>query len=647
MSKAAEKLVASVSTVTRRFAASLASLVVVSTAVLACMPSSTSATAKETKTKAKTMVEIETQGRANLEPPAPALVGQRPPANSESARSSSGAADSRGEGLEVAEKVAEGSQVASEPTEVRAVGVDDPRRARAATQCVDEDTRAVIVRGEELLPVAGVAAAIAAVADGDFVWLCPGGHTSEAALVMEARSRVTIAGSGVILVGNGWDPALEIRGGAEIRLRGLKIGVDSYEDEPIEALKIADVRGLVIEDCGFASEYGTALALRDVRAAQVVSSRFVGSAIGVSAVAGDVTVSESRFVGNAKNLAGDLAKLEISALGEGNQSSRAGRRAAKRGRTRRAPKLDPGEFVDLAAIFPEERTFPVLTWKDGQDYAVLDTVLTPVERPKGPGCEVDEEGQTMECSEAIPFRRALPEGLLRSAFASLTAITETGPCALKVGAPVILDTSGCEPSIALAVPLSGCDDYAPLVTSGSPPAELHWVPRTATVGDFGLKSLPAKLRPWLVKQLRPTLVDLGVLRTLLGSDLSRYSGVAEWAVELAKERWQSRVAGFQIVLSECEAWTPIYVESVVVPRGGKKKIVGVPQEVVVSSPWVGVLEVGGRLVAFISRGELMTGLLIREPGGEFTMLHEIYHSIEHDECLVGEGPVAFGMLCGP
>jgi len=274
-------------------------------------------------------------------------------------------------------------------------------------------------------------------------------------------------------------------------------------------------------------------------------------------------------------------------------------------------------------------------------------VLTPEELPKDPSCTVDEENHSFNCPEAIALERALPKGLSRSAFATLTAITAAGPCALEVGAPVLLDTSGCEPSMAFAVPLTGCDAYAPLVTSGTPPAELHWAPVTATVGDFGVPSLPAKLRPWLVKQLRPTLVDLGFLRTLLGSEPRHRSAVAEWAVELAKERWQSRVAGFQIVLSECAVWAPVFVESALVPTGGKKMIVGVPQEVVVSSPWVGALEVGGRLVAFISRGELETGLLVRELRGSFTMLRRVDHAIDNEECLVGGGPVAFEVLCGP
>ena len=64
-------------------------------------------------------------------------------------------------------------------------------------------------------------------------------------------------------------------------------------------------------------------------------------------------------------------------------------------------------------------------------------------------------------------RGPLPEWLGPAAWAGLTSITKAGSCALEVGEPVCLETSGCESSMTLAVAITGCEDYAPLVTAGA------------------------------------------------------------------------------------------------------------------------------------------------------------------------------------
>lgn len=522
-------------------------------------------------------------------------------------------------------------------------GGSSPAEVRAAGKCADEGTRAVLARADQLLGFPEVAKAVAELVDGDLLWLCDGGHTSEEGLLVEGKRDVTIAGGAALLIGHGPAPALEIRGGERILLRGLRLGLETYGDEPVDTLRLAGVRGVAVEGCSVQSDVGTALSLVDVVAAEIRGSRLVGSRLGASAEKSEVTFSGSRFAGNAENLGGELAGLKSGALGEGNRVSRA-RKASFGARGRRAPKLAAEERVDLAAAFPKDRTLPVITWKDGKRYAVLHTELMPEKLPTHPSCEVDEDSLSFVCSEPIPLKGAPPEGLKPGDWAGLTAITKTGPCALEVGAPVSLETSGCESSMTLAVPISGCEDYAPLVTGGAPPAELRWVPKVEVVGDLGPKSLPTALRPWIVQELQETLVDLEVLEAMEPMTKGN-SGIAELGVELAKERWQTRMAGFQIVLSECDSWVPTFVENVMIAGEEPPRKVNLPGDV--ATGWIGALDFKGRLVAFVTRGETDTGLVARQSGGGFRSLHDLQHWAENEECFAGSGPLSFEELCGP
>ena len=574
-----------------------------------------------------------------------------------------GAGDGDGEGLERGDAAAaktsgaegegegENAEGGKDPLEVSSpgpavapLGGASARETSAAGKCTAEETRAVLARNGQLLVFPDIAKAVASLRDGDLLWLCNGGHTSDEGLLVEGKRDVTIAASAALLIGHGSAPALEIRGGERILLRGLRLGLETYDDEPVDTLRLVGVRGLAVEGCSVQSDVGTALSLVDVRAAEVRGSRFVGSRIGASAEGSEVTFSASRFAGNAENLGGELAGLKSGALGEGNRLARA-RKAGFGSRGRRAPKLAPEERVDLGAAFPEGRTFPVITWKDGERYAVLHTELLPEEMPKHPSCEVDEDSLSFICSEPIPAKGALPEGLRPGAWAGLSAITKAGPCALTVGEPVSLETSGCESSMTLALPLTGCGDYAPLVTAGTPPADLCWAPKVEVVGDLGPKTLPSSLRPWIVQELQTTLVDLEVLGTM-GPMTRGSSGIAEQGVELAKERWQTRMGGFQIVLSECDAWTPIVVENVMTAGEDRPLKVKLPSDYVAMA-WIGALDFRGRLVAFVTRGETETGLVARQAHGGFRSLHDLRHWAENEECLSGSGPLSFGELCGP
>ncbi len=547
-----------------------------------------------------------------------------------------------------AEASADDERAQRGPATIPARGLD-PREVRASERCAAESTRVVIARGDQLVGFPELAEAVAELDHGDLLWLCDGGHTSGEGVRIAGKRDLTIAAQTAVLIGEGSTPALEIQGGERILLRGLRVGLAAYSEEGVEALRVVGVRGFALESSAVMSEVGAALALVDVRPAEVRDTRLVGSRIGASAERSEVSFASTRFAGNASNLAGQLAGLRPGALGEGNRLGRTrGARFDSAGR--RAPKLAPEATVDLAAAFPAGRTFPVITWRDGERYAVLETALMPEVMPAHPSCDGDES--SFVCSEPIPHRGPLPGGLDPASWAKLSAITSAGPCALEVGEPVSLETSGCESSMTLALPLAGCAGAAaPLVTGGTLPAGLRWAPRVEIVGAFAEGSLPPSLRPWLVEGLRWTPASLEALRAM-GPMTRGDSGIAEWSVDLAHERWETRIAGAQIPIAECEAWGPVLVENVLRPAGGEPLRVKVPTggssfNAWGDAPWTGALELGGYLVAWVTRGETETGLIARRGGGGFAPPRTFVHWADHDECLSGRGPLAFGALCEP
>ncbi|MBK9035534.1 MAG: hypothetical protein IPL61_30470 [Myxococcales bacterium] len=119
---------------------------------------------------------------------------------------------------------------------------------------------------------------------------------------------------------------------------------------------------------------------------------------------------------------------------------------------------------------------PVLV-EDGKPYLWLHMIQpygdTPDEAPPAPACA--EENTDCWKTMPAPADKAAALGPLP---ATVTVLTAKGTCVAKVEPVVIVNTSGCEPSMTYAAPLTGCDDaIAPVAFTAADVAnDLRWLP---------------------------------------------------------------------------------------------------------------------------------------------------------------------------
>jgi hypothetical protein len=409
-----------------------------------------------------------------------------------------------------------------------------------------------------------------------------------------------------------------------LTVRGLRFLQVSGETPTLIAA--ARVRGLVIDDCRLDGwGRGVGLRLDATTGAAIRGTLFMNFTVAIERHGGDTTVRGVRFLGNAAEVAGDLAR---AALDSGN-SIVAPAAAA------RAPVLPAAGLPDLKAAFPDSGTWAIIARNDRR-YAVLDIELTPETEP----C-VDGDGQRMACPDPIPFTGALPAGVTATALKSLQTVTPAGPCTMTGGKPIVLDTTGCDNSYALVVPLTGCADSLPIATTATLPAELRWVPRVEGLrGTLMPEALPSALRPWLEERLRDSLADLALLAVPT-------SVAVEWTVAAGSERWTSRIAGAQLPVDECQPWQPWFIDTWVETDGGPRTAVMLPVELFHSQRWAGALAVNGKLVAVLGESQTSLSLLARQPDGAFASAWSKDYWHDNDECIISYGPLGFTAPCAP
>jgi hypothetical protein len=481
-----------------------------------------------------------------------------------------------------------------------------------------------VVTGEKVSALADLRAAMAAASDHSLVWACPGVHAITAPLTVEGREDLTIAGAGAVLVAIDQARLLELEDSAQLTVRGLRFMQLSSEEPTLIAA--ARVRGLVIDDCRLDGEgRGVGLRLDGTTGAEIRGTLLMNLAVAIERHGGDTTVRGVRFLGNAAEVAGDLAR---AALDSGNTIVAPAAEA-------RAPVLPAAALPDLKAAFPASGTWAIIARNDRR-YAVLDIELTPETEP----C-VDGDGQRMACPDPIPFTGALPAGITATALKSLQTVTPAGPCTMTGGKPIVLDTTGCNNSYALVVPLTGCADSLPIATTATLPAELRWVPRVEGLrGTLMPEALPSALRPWLEERLRDSLADLALLAVPA-------SVAVEWTVAAGSERWTSRVAGAQISVEECQPWQPWFIDTWVETDGGPRTPVSLPVELFHTQRWAGALAMNGKLVAVLGESQTSLSLLARQPDGSFASAWSKDYWHDNDECIISYGPLGFTAPCAP
>lgn len=254
-----------------------------------------------------------------------------------------------------------------------------------------------------------------------------------------------------------------------------------------------------------------------------------------------------------------------------------------------------------------------------------------------PACWTSGE-ERESCAKTEPLS---PE--LQARFAdvpkTLTVLGADGPCTAQVGAPVMVNTSGCEPSGMIGAPLSGCStDVAPVgrIDDSFDP-ELRWREAPA-VDAVPLFDDPAKL---------PDPVHRGLVKGWLAEDelkagTPREGRTADVRIDAGAEALESVVAGYMVGDSEdqCE-WQTGVRGAVGLRRGGALTPLDVPSE------WDGAVVWRGRIVGVASG--LPRDVVLHAVGGDggTTVAFEASVWWDNEECTMGGGWASVEYPCGP
>lgn len=192
---------------------------------------------------------------------------------------------------------------------------------------------------------------------------------------------------------------------------------------------------------------------------------------------------------------------------------------------------------------------------------------------------------------ACPKTAPVPAGATVDALpATVTVIGKDGLCTAQVGAPVLVNTSGCEPSAMLAAPLSGCPtEIAPVArVDGAFDRDLRWRP-APTVATVPLFADPGKLadpvhRRYVTQWLGEPELKAGAPHQGLTADVR---------VDAGAEQLESVVAGFLVGDGDDECQWQTGSRSVVGLRRGDG-FTPLPEDV--QAEWDGALVWRGRVV---------------------------------------------------
>ena len=222
--------------------------------------------------------------------------------------------------------------------------------------------------------------------------------------------------------------------------------------------------------------------------------------------------------------------------------------------------------------------------------------------------------------------------------ATLTVLGVDGPCAAQVGTPVMVNTSGCEPSGMVAAPLSGCStDVAPVGRiDDSFDHELRWRPAPA-VKEVPLFADPAAI----ADPVHRDLVKRWLAEDELEAGTPRDGKTADVRIDAGAEQLESVVAGFLVGDGESECDWQIGGRQVVgLRRGGALTPLDVPAE------WDGAIVWRGRVVGVASGLPRDTRLHAIGGDGSTTVAFENTVWWDNEECTQG-GWAAVEYPCGP
>ncbi|MEZ4340993.1 MAG: hypothetical protein R3B82_30580, partial [Sandaracinaceae bacterium] len=231
-----------------------------------------------------------------------------------------------------------------------------------------------------------------------------------------------------------------------------------------------------------------------------------------------------------------------------------------------------------------------------------------------------EEGTP--CPASIPA----PEGMAQEAPPTVSVVTAAGPCEAQVGAAVLLDTSGCEPSITLAHPLTGCSaPVAGLAVVGArfdPDLRYLAAPEVRVTPVSDAESVAA-----LPDATQRTLLSEWLAEPAIADAPYHAGRTAFVSLDLGAETIETTVAELLVGpdAESCDA-TVERRTRVAVRRGDDAVTVDVPP------PWQGVFAWRGRLVGVVTGGPRSVVVHAVQPDGATAIVSSARVWADNEEC---------------
>ena len=251
-----------------------------------------------------------------------------------------------------------------------------------------------------------------------------------------------------------------------------------------------------------------------------------------------------------------------------------------------------------------------------------------------PSCFDDEE---VECPKVQPASDAAVAKVGPAPQAgSVYLVTHTGLCAPKLGTLVTINTTGCDPSVALAYPMTGCDGaYAPLALTGvANGADLRWRAAVdgpkehyaagATLADPGHN---AAVATWF-KASVPVAPGVPLeARALLVTATTEHESVQARmaAAHLHRPQCEDEIFELDAVgIQAGDSWHPV-------PDVGHL---------------AGVISSGGHAVALVTNDTIHFGVHLRAEGYAFNDGGSFEYYRDNEECY-DTGKIGYEQDCAP
>ena len=220
--------------------------------------------------------------------------------------------------------------------------------------------------------------------------------------------------------------------------------------------------------------------------------------------------------------------------------------------------------------------------------------------------------------------------------ASVHLITPTGLCAPAIGKLAVVNTTGCDPSLALAFALTGCSGaFAPVAIQGpSAGSDVRWVPATRgalkryvagrTLADAGHSARVASWFTATVPAEPGTPLDA---RTMLQTAAGE------------REVVKARRAAAHLHRPQCEDMT-FELDEVGIEVGPDWRPVSDAHDL------AGAVFADGYAVAILSDDGTHFGVYVRGPGDGFSQVASLSYYRDNEECY-DTGPVGYEQDCAP